>query len=207
MLNLPFKKAIYLFLFFTVTPATLFISIFSLIKVSQTKEITVLAKQSVDELASQSPSHLYAALPEVLGEMTTAVKSGDARPVIVEKYLEKHNSPLLPYVDELLEACEKYEVDYRLVVAIAQCESNLCKKSPEGSYNCWGFENGSTKFLSWEQALNQVAKTLRERYLDQGLETPEEIMPKYAPPSVDKGGPWAKCVNQFIDELEYGEVD
>ena len=137
--------------------------------------------------------------------MSTAIQTGDARPVIIEKYLEKHNSPLLPYADVLLAASEKYDVDYRLIVAIAQCESNLCKKSPPGSFNCWGFENGTTKFLSMEQALDQVAKTLRERYLDDGLVTPKQIMTRYAPPSVEKGGPWAKCVSQFIEELEYGK--
>ncbi|HUV42344.1 MAG TPA: hypothetical protein VMY36_00305 [Patescibacteria group bacterium] len=207
MLRLPIKKLSFLLIFFLITPTTLAISIFTLVKIDQTQEFGTLAKQSINQLASESPSRLYAAVPEVLGEMTTAIQTGDARPVIIEKYLKQHNSPLLPYANELLAASEKYDVDYRLIVAIAMCESNLCKKSPPNSFNCWGFENGDTKFLSWEQALNQVAKTLREKYLDQGLITPEEIMTKYAPPSVDKGGPWAKCVNQFIEELEYGEFD
>jgi len=207
MLNLPFKKLTFLFIFFLVAPTTLAISLFTLVKIDQTKEFAVLAKQSVNQIASQPPSRLYAAIPEILGEMSDAIQTGDARPIIIEKYLEKYNSPLLPYADVLLAASEEYEVDYRLIVAIAQCESNLCKKSPPDSYNCWGFENGSTEFLSWEQAIYQVAKTLREDYLNEGMETPEEIMPKYAPPSVEKGGPWAKCVNQFIEELEYGEVD
>lgn len=205
MLLLPVRKTSFLLIFFLITPITLFISFFTLIKVNQTKEFATLAKQSVNELSYQPPSRLYAALPEVLGEMSSAIQTGDARPVIIEKYLEAHNSPLLPYTDELLAASEEYDVDYRLIVAIAQCESNLCKKSPPGSFNCWGFENGATKFLSWEQAIYQVAKTLREDYLDEGLETPEEIMVKYAPPSVEKGGPWAKCVIQFINEQEYGD--
>ncbi|MBU3956991.1 hypothetical protein KKI19_01775 [Patescibacteria group bacterium] len=205
MSKLPIGKFAFLLIFFLVAPTTLAISLFTLAKIGQTKEFAVLAKQSVNQLASQTPSRLYAAIPEVLGEMSAAIQTGDARPVIIEKYLEKHNSPLLPYADVLLAASEEYDVDYRLIVAIAQCESNLCKKSPPDSYNCWGFENGTTQFLSWEQAINQVAKTLREEYLDEGMETPEEIMPKYAPPSVEKGGPWAKCVEQFIEELEYGE--
>ncbi len=206
MSSLP-KKLTFLLLFFLVTPLTLGVSIFSLVKIGQTRDLSLLARESTRQYASQHPSRLYAAIPEVLGEMSTAVETGDARPIIIEKYLEKHNSPLLLYADELLEASEKYDVDYQLIVAIAQCESNLCKKAPEGSFNCWGFENGATQFLSWEQSLNQVAKTLRERYLDEGLVTPEEIMVRYAPPSVEIGGPWAKCVNQFIDELEYGEVE
>jgi hypothetical protein len=206
MSSLP-KKLTLLFLFFLITPLTLGVSFFSLVKIDQTRDFSLLAQESANQLSSQSPSQLYAAIPEVLGEMSSAVQTGDARPVIIQKYLEKHDSPLLPYADELLAASEKYDVDYQLIVAIAQCESNLCKKSPGGSYNCWGFENGETKFLSWEQALDQVAKTLREEYLDKGLVTPEEIMAKYAPPSVEKGGPWAKCVQQYIDVLEYADFD
>lgn len=180
------------------TPLTLGASLFTLNQIIQTEKIP--SSQSFKSLGQ-----LYAALPENKGEVLGMVTTEDARPVIIKKYLEKYDSPLLPYADALFEASERYQVDYRLIVAIAQCESNLCKKSPPGSYNCWGFENGKTRFLSWEQAFNQVAKTLKERYIDQGLTTPEEIMPKYAPPSVEKGGPWAKCVNQFIEELEFGK--
>lgn len=194
------KKFLLVCLFLFIAPITLGLSIFSLNEF-------ISEPPSATTTLNQANSQLYAALPQTVGEVLGLVDTADARPVIVERYLRKHNSPLLPYVEELLAAAAKYDVDYRLIIAIAQCESNLCKRSPAGSFNCWGFENGATRFLSWEQALNQVAKTLRERYLDYGLTTPEEIMPKYAPPSVEKGGPWAKCVNQFIKELEFGKVD
>jgi len=192
------KKLFSIFVFFTFTPLTLLASIFTLNQISPRKEPTQLQ-------SFQSVSQLYAALPETQGEVLGAVVEEDARPVIIEKYLERYDSPLLPYAQDLFNASEKYGVDYKLIVAIAQCESNLCKKSPSGSFNCWGFENGETKFLSWQQAFEQVAKTLKEKYIDQGLTTPEEIMPKYAPPSVEKGGPWAKCVTQFMEDLEYGD--
>jgi hypothetical protein len=193
------KKILLLLTFFIITPLNVGISFFTLQEIQKNKPVF----NSFTHVSSQ----LFASIPESVGEVLGTFTTEDARPVIIEKYLKKHKSPLLPYVRQLLEASERYNVDYRLIVAIAQCESNLCKRAPAGSYNCWGFENGETRFLSWEQALNQVAKTLRERYLDQGLTTPEQIMPKYAPPSVEKGGPWAKCVNQFIEELEYGKVD
>ncbi len=192
------KKFFSIFVFFTFTPLTLLASIFTFNQISPQKESPQLQ-------SFQSVGQLYAALPQETGEVLGTLTADDARPVIIEKYLEKYDSPLLPYAQDLFEASEKYGVDYKLIVAIAQCESNLCKKSPAGSFNCWGFENGETKFLSWQQAFEQVAKTLRERYLDQGLTTPEEIMPKYAPPSVEKGGPWAKCVTQFMEDLEYGD--
>ncbi|MBM3205810.1 lytic transglycosylase domain-containing protein [Candidatus Shapirobacteria bacterium] len=192
------KKLFSIFVFFTFTPLTLLASLFIFNQLAP-------VKPQVKLQSFQSVGQLYAALPSETGEVLGLVTEQDARPVIIREYLATYDSPLLPYADALLEASVRYDVDYKLIVAIAQCESNLCKKAPEGSFNCWGFENGETKFLSWEQAFNQVAKTLRERYLDMGLTTPEQIMPKYAPPSVEKGGPWAKCVTQFMDDLEYGD--
>ncbi len=192
------RKIFLIFVALVFTPFTLGVSLFTLNQISQ-------VKASSNFQSFQVSGHYYAALPETNGEVLGSAFAEDARLIIIQKYLEKYDSPLLPYAQDLLKASEKYGVDYQLIVAIAQCESNLCKKAPEGSFNCWGFENGATKFLSWQQAFEQVAKTLRERYLDQGLTTPEEIMPKYAPPSVEKGGPWAKCVIQFMNDLEFGD--
>lgn len=195
------RRLLILSIWLPLTLITLTISLFAYQQISQTKKIEVLVKNELATL-TVNPYRMYSALPKSVGRITGAIKTGDARPVILAQYLEKHQSPMADYSNLIFEASEKYGLDYRLMVAIAQCESNLCKKSPPGSFNCWGFENGATKFLSWEQAFEQVAKTLKERYIDKGLVTPEQIMPKYAPPSVAKGGPWARCVNQFFEELE-----
>ena len=195
------KRLLILSIWFPLTLITLFISLFTYQQITKTKQLKTLVKNEITLLA-KNPYRVYSALPKTVGRITSAVKTGDARPVILCQYLEKHNSPMAPYCLQLFEAGEKYELDYRLMTAIAMCESNLCKKSPPNSFNCWGFENGATKFLSWEHAFERVAKTLKEGYIDQGLITPEQIMPKYAPPSVAIGGPWAKCVNQFLEEQE-----
>ena len=47
-----------------------------------------------------------------------------------------------------------------------------------------------------------MAKTLKEKYLDIGLVTPEEIMTKYCPRSLENGGSWARCVNRFKKEAQ-----
>lgn len=198
------KKPILVLFFFLITPLNLVAGFFALSNISKIKQFSNLNHPTPLVTSSAQSMPLYAALPQVVGEVLGAVSSSDARPIIIENYLKKHKSPLAPYHSELLSAADKYEVDPWLIIAIAQCESNLCKKAPSESFNCWGFENGTTRFLSWQQALEQVAKTLKERYLDLGLDTPEKIMPKYAPPSVEKGGPWARCVNQFIQELNRG---
>lgn len=184
------KKFLLFLLWLPITLVVLIIALFS------------LSALNSDSLAQSENYEFYAAIPSVLGSFTSTVQAADSRPELIKRYLDKYKSPLLPYSDLIVQLSDKYSIDFRLIVSIAQCESNICKVIPEGSYNCWGFENGATHFNSWEHALERVAKTMREGYYDYGLITPEQIMPKYAPPSVAKGGPWAKCVRQFMDELQ-----
>lgn len=196
------RKILLIGMWFPLTIATLILFLSALYFLDNVRAGEILLSQQAKELAFQNQYQFYASLPRVLGSFTTAVQAADARPEIVRQYLEKHRSPLLPYADLIVNLSDHYGLDFRLIVSIAQCESNLCKIIIPDSYNCWGFENGATHFNSWEQALTQVAKTLKEGYIDLGLTTPDLIMPKYAPPSVEKGGPWARCVNQFMAELQ-----
>lgn len=132
------------------------------------------------------------------------IGSDDARPVIIKKYLEKYDSPLLPYSDLIYEVSKTYGLDYYWIVAIAQQESNLCKKAPEDSHNCWGYgihKRGTLKFDNYELAIKSYAEYLKREYFDKGLNTPELIMKKYCPSS---NGSWARGVQQFIDEMESG---
>lgn len=196
------KKVLLVVFWFPLTMATLSGALLTLYLFDNVRAGDLLFAKQAKELALKNQYEFYAALPQVLGSLTTVVEAADARPELIRQYLTKYNSPLLPYADLIVKLSDQYNLDFRLIVSIAQCESNVCKRIPEGSYNCWGFENGATHFQSFEQALERVAKTLKEGYIDQGLTTPDLIMPKYAPPSVAKGGPWAKCVNQFMEELK-----
>jgi hypothetical protein len=135
---------------------------------------------------------------------TTAV-GADARPLLIKKYLEKYKSPLAPYSDLIFQISEDYGFEYYWIVAIAQQESNLCKKAPEGTYNCWGYgihKKGTLGFDSYEVAIKSYAEYLKREYFDKGLNTPELMMKKYCPGS---NGSWAAGVNQFIEELKSGD--
>lgn len=137
--------------------------------------------------------------------MSVSYTTADARPLILKKYLSRYESDLEPYANLMVQISDKYSLDYRLLVAIAQQESNLCKRIPENSYNCWGFGiygDKVTRFDNYPQAFEIIAKALKKNYIDKGLDTPEEIMLKYTPPSVALGGPWAKGVSQFLTDLE-----
>ena len=134
------------------------------------------------------------------------ISSDDARPLIIKKYLEKYKSPLVPYSDLIFKLSQNYGFEYYWIVAIAQQESNLCKKIPEGSHNCWGYgihKRGTLSFDSYELSLKSYAEYLKREYFDKGLNTPELIMSKYCPSS---DGSWARGVWQFINEMENGHV-
>lgn len=167
------------------------------------KPIKILASNEVLEPKKVTISAENSEVEAV--EMQSEVLGGDARPILVEKYLEKYKSPLLPYADKIVELSELYGFDYYWIVAIAQQESNLCKKIPEDSHNCWGYgihSQGTLKFENYNLALESFAAYLKKQYFDKGLNTPELIMGKYCPHS---DGSWARGVQQFIDELESGK--
>lgn len=148
------------------------------------------------------PEVYSAEQPLSSAQLKSNIVIGDARPVIIRNYLLFYHSPLLPYADLIFSVSQKYGLDYRLLVAIAQQESNLCKKIPPDSYNCWGWgihSRGTLKFSSYPEAIETVARGLREEYLDKGFDTPEKIMKKYTPFS---NGSWAAGVRQFMEEME-----
>ncbi len=188
-----------IFLFFS--PLALFSSFWLL---NQGKDS---GEQSPEEKAFFIPSlKLYTALPPTGGNLSFEIRGVDSRPVLLRQYLAYYHSPLEPYADYIFAVSEKYGLDYRLLVAIAQQESNLGKKIPPGSYNAWGWgihSRGTLGFSTWEEAIETVARGLREDYLNQGLTTPEEIMSKYTPLS---NGSWAAGVNQFMAEIEEGKM-
>lgn len=187
------KKVFLPVIFFLSTPLVLIFMLTLLLNISSQK----------NALASlnSSPKVAYAALPAASGTLRININELDARKTAVANFFKRYNSDLLPYAEEVVNAADKYGLDYRLIPAIAMQESNLCKKAPKDSYNCWGFGiygKKVTKFDNYGDAIDTVTKTLANQYKAQGLETPEEIMSKYTP---SNNGAWAASVNQFMNQL------
>lgn len=148
---------------------------------------------------------LYQALPSDKIQISEKISHGDARSLIIGDFLNARNSPLAPYAADFIAVSDFYYLDFRLLPAIAMQESNGGKKIPEGTFNPFGYGiYGSKKvhFDGWDDAIESVGRALREDYLNEGLHTPEQIMAKYTPPSLSKGGAWAKGVTQFMEELK-----
>lgn len=152
-----------------------------------------------------------AQLPEtggvVLG-ITSTYEAGDARPMLVANFLKRHNSPMTPheeYGQKLVDIADRHGIDFRLVPAIAMQESNLCKATPPGSYNCLGFgvhSRGTLKFEKYEDGFERAARELKANYIDRGLDTPCKIMRKYTPSS---NGSWCNSVNQWMSEMKFDD--
>ncbi|MDO8452225.1 MAG: hypothetical protein Q7S79_00580 [bacterium] len=199
------KNLVHLAIFFVVTPITLATSLFTLVILSnQPKSSTqAIAIEQLNTIsAPRYGTQVFGALPDPLGKVGGAAVAADAREEILRQYLIKWHSPLEPYTAELVDISEKYDLDFRLLTAIAQQESNLCKKIPEGGHNCWGWgihSKGTLGFDSYPEAIETVAKGIREQYIDKGFVTPEEIMSKYTPSSP---GSWAYGVNKFLGQME-----
>jgi len=155
-------------------------------------------------------STILSALPSQRSDIKTSFKSADARSEILRQYLEKYKSPLEPFAELIVKLADENNFDYRWLVAIAQQESNLCKKIPENSFNCWGWgiypdpaNPGTlkvTRFKSFEDALVRIAPQFKKIFLGNLFhQDPNNVMKTYTPPS---DGSWAAGVNQFFSELE-----
>jgi hypothetical protein len=187
------RKVFLVSTFFVLTPMALVLTL-SLLSASFQRNISI---------NQQNPKIAYAALPVASGTLKSEIVSEDARVNIVRTFFQKYNSVLLPYAEDVILAADEYGLDYRLIPAIAMQESNLCKKAPKDSYNCWGFGiygKKVTRFDNYKEAIDTVTKTLAQQYKANGLETVEEIMSKYTPSS---NGSWANSVNHFMNLLSY----
>lgn len=196
------RKFFTLFSFLIITPFIFLFTIIFTLYVSHKQQAALHVYSRVASPIPSSEATDFAALPGVSSNIHDEVGAADARAELVRQFLAKYNSPLEPYAQNIVDAADKYTLDYRLIPAIAMQESNLCKRIPKGSNNCWGYGiYGHTvmKFSDFGQGIDTVTKALATKYRAKGLETPKEIMSMYTPSS---NGSWAHGVNYFMDELQ-----
>lgn len=208
------KKLLFCVVFFLVTPLFLFLTFFGFsISSKSSKNIysgyiglgsKVLGLK--DDL-SENVTKIYASSLENPKLVADNLGIKDARPLIIERYLKKYNSPLLPFAQKILTTADNYKVDPFLLVAIAQQESNLGKKSPENCYNAWGWgihAKGTKCYQSWEEAIQSVTSGIAKDYCEKGYcDDPCVMMKKYTPVS---NGSWCYGVNRFLTDLHTGSI-
>lgn len=196
------KKALIALVWF---PLTL-----SLLAVNLSLLITLTNKANAGEVVTPiaPPMRIAASsygTEQVLG---ASVLAGDARALLLTKFLEEHESPIAEYAEYIVDRAEHYGIDYRLVPAIAMCESNVGKRMPsKDSHNAWGIsvetgEISGAKFPNWLYAIDWVSRYLKEKYFARGITELVDIGAIYAPPSVANGNSWANCVDHFMTEIQ-----
>ncbi len=194
------KTTIYAISFFVLLTFTLICSF----KIYAKNQRLTNIQHILSELDQYDPQRQFnfSSAPLVLGAYTADAQFGDGRIANLKQFFRKYNSPLYDFADHIVKVSDEYHFDYRLLPAIAMQESNLCKYIPEDSHNCWGwgiYGSTVTKFPSYSDAIDAVAKGIKQEYIDHGLITASAIMQKYTPSS---NGSWAHGVNTFLQALE-----
>src|SRR5579859_499464 len=193
------RKLFALISFFSITPLFL---IFSIVYLSY---LTYEKDPSNRSLFSHTPSHIsYAALPGTDITLQAYAEESDGRVAKLQQFFAHYGSPLEPYSQNIVDAADKYGLDYKILPAIAGQESGWCRNIISDSYNCWGwgiYGSKVTRFPDYPTAIDTVSRGLARNYVKQGLTTPQQIMQRYNPTSSANGGSWAAGVNYFLDQL------
>ncbi len=136
----------------------------------------------------------------------STIKAEDSTLIIIENYLKRYHSPLFPFAQNIVEAAQNAGVDPKLIVAIAQQESNLGKTSPENCFNAWGWgihAKGTKCYNSWPEAIVSVTNGIAQDYCAKGYcDDPCVMMSKYTPRS---NGSWCAGINHFLSDMISGD--
>jgi hypothetical protein len=125
----------------------------------------------------------------------------DNRAEFLRAYLLQYNSPLADEAETFVAEADNYNIDYRLLPAIAGVESWFGTRYPRNTYNGWGYGiygTHMTYFKSWDDAIHTISKDIREKYMDKwGAKNVYEIGSRYA-----SDPKWAIKVTHFISAME-----
>lgn len=194
------RKFTFISTFFLVLVGAIIASTTSLLVVHRSNKAVPLY-ENYDDFITRGPK-IHTAFVSDAPIVSGQVLGADARSELIKDYLKKYESPLHPYAEYIVKVADRYGVDFRLITAIAQQESNLCKKIPSETFNCWGWgihSKGTLGFSSFQEGIDIVTKGIKDNYLSKGYKTPNEIMSKYTPSS---DGSWANGVTAFMQEMQ-----
>lgn len=126
-------------------------------------------------------------------------KKLDNKAQILSAYLASYDSPLEYHAQDFVDAAKEYNLDWKMLPAIAGVESTFGRFIP-GGYNAYGwgvYGNQAIYFKSWKEGIFTVAKGLRENYFNRGLTEPYSINRVYA-----ASPRWGGNVTYFMRDLE-----
>lgn len=144
----------------------------------------------------------FTPLIEVNNLVLASQPTDDIRILTLMRFFQDYQSPLIAEAEDLVKQADLWGIDYTLIPAISMQESQGCKKIPFDSYNCWGFGiygERIIKFDSYKQAIAQIAKTIKETYIRNGLTNVTLLEDRWAPQS---RGQWSSAVNFFTGKIK-----
>jgi len=124
------------------------------------------------------------------------------RVAVVQKFLEKYNSPMVENANTFVIVADKYNLDYRLLPAISCLESACGKRLIAESYNAWGwgvYGGNYIKFDNFDNGIEEVAKGIYKGYVQKGLDTPAKMAPIYTPPRPQY---WLGGIRQYMGQMD-----
>lgn len=134
-------------------------------------------------------------LPVVLNERQTEIKLGLANADIDKLNNEKDPEAIKAYIQE---KADEYGMDWKLVYAIGAYESGYFKSSlAQRQNNFFGRKATSSTWMSWEtpqEGIDNQLEYLKTRYIDNGLDTPEEMNRVYC-----EGDTWKYMVRNIMN--------
>lgn len=110
---------------------------------------------------------------------------------------ERQRIASLPIEEKIRLACERYCVDYRIVLAIARLETGWFKSSAFlNRNNPGGLSRNEVpmSFSTQEEGVEAFVSNLKHNYFDQGLDSPSKIGTKYCPVNPQ----WASMVERLM---------
>jgi len=116
-------------------------------------------------------------------------------------YLEKKNSDLAGSAEVFVEEGRTWNVDPRLIMAIAGAETTFGKHTCAKN-NAWNWFHKKTckpsEFDSYGEGIKTVTKFMRRSYIQRGYSTIALIRTRYCAEGCDN---WVKLVTLFHDEI------
>jgi hypothetical protein len=154
-------------------------------------------------------------ITEIIDEHSALLEEKKIKAAKIDAYFAKWDLPAAGYGMAMVEAAEKYGLDWRLIPALAKLETTGGKhtcKNPKGKNNWFGWGSCKISFDSVEESFDVIARNLtgnnprtEKFYKDK---TVEQILVVYNPPDTPGITPgYHKLAFKIMDEIENIEVD